>query len=62
MVLKTNKQHFYEAKEKIARSNECFIFEILPTITLDEFDALCLKRPHVYKKYEGYVKNYFAKK
>lgn len=59
---KTQKQYSYEAQRRIAEANNCFIYEILPTITQDEFDILCAKRPHVYKKYEGYVKNYFSKK
>ena len=53
----TQKQMFWAAHHKLAATDKVFMFDILPDITLEEFEILCKKRPGVYEKYRGLVLN-----
>lgn len=54
-------QMFYQAQAKIADGDKTFMFDILPTITWEEFKALTKKRPQVYEKYRELVKNHLRR-
>ena len=55
MKVKTQKQHFYAVHRKIGDADKIFMFDILPDLTLAEFEILAKKRPHVYEKYRRVV-------
>jgi len=48
---------YWEAHKKISALNRVFLNDILPTITFDEFNILCTKRPDIYEKFRGLVMN-----
>ena len=51
--MKPQRAYYEESQRKLAEANETFVFEILPTLTMDEFEKLCLKRPELYERYRG---------
>ena len=46
-------EHFWTTYKKIMDGYKIFV-ELAPTITLEEFEKLCIERPNVYEKYRGY--------
>jgi len=53
--VKTQKQHFYAVHRKIGDADKIFMFDILPDLTLAEFEILAKKRPPMYEKYRRLV-------
>ena len=53
--VKTQEQFFWEAHRKMRDADEVFRLDILPDLTLAEFEILAKKRPHVYEKYRRVV-------
>ena len=57
--MKTQRHFYDESAKNIAEGNEVFMYDILPTITLREFELLVAKRPEVYERFRGLVENKF---
>jgi len=53
--VKTQEQFFWEAHRKMRDADKIFMFDILPDLTLAEFEILAKKRPPMYEKYRRLV-------
>jgi len=56
---KTQRWYYENTRRKIAETNETFMFDILPTITMEEFEKLADKRPELYERFRKLVENKF---
>jgi hypothetical protein len=57
--MRTQRQRFYQSHDKLSGAMHVFVHEIAPTLTRDEFERLCVKRPAVYQKYREYMEAMF---